>query len=290
MGSAYNATLSATGGTPPYSWSLVSGSVLPDGLSLSTNGTISGTPTTAGATNFSVQVADSSTIQQTATKALSILINPGTVDTPINLLQSASVQGTAVTSVVRPFPSANTAGNLIVAFVRMSTTSQTVQVTDTAGNVYTDAVSQVQTADGHQVHVFHAKNIVGGANTVTATFSASNNHPWLAIYEFSGLSAAAPLDQFARAQGSGTAPNSGLTPATTSAKQLIFAGLGLPSSSTVTALAGSGYSLQQVNASPGGTSPAANESMVVNSSGQFAGTFSLSGNANWTAVVVTFKQ
>jgi hypothetical protein len=58
----------------------------------------------------------------------------------------------------------------------------------------------------------------------------------------------------------------------------------------VTALAGAGYSLQQVNGSPGGTSRAANESMAVNSSGQFAGTFSLSGNANWTAVVVTFKQ
>jgi hypothetical protein len=165
-----------------------------------------------------------------------------------------------------------------------------VQVTDTAGNTYTDAASQVQTADGHQVHVFYAKNIGGGANTVTAAFSAANNHPWLAVYEFSGLSTTAPVDQLARAQGSGNAPNSGLTPATTSAKQLIFAGLGLPSSSTVTALAGSGYSLQQVNASPGGTSRAATESMAVTSSSQFAGTFSLSGNANWTAVVVTFKQ
>src|SRR5262249_11109488 len=152
----------ATGGTPPYSWSLVSGSALPGGLALSTNGTISGTPTISGTTNFSVQVADSSATQQTATKALSILINPGVVDTPINLLQSASIQGTAVTSVSSPFPGANTAGDLIVAFVRMSTTSQTVQVTDTAGNVYTDAVSQVQTADGHQVHIFYAKNVAGG--------------------------------------------------------------------------------------------------------------------------------
>jgi len=44
---AYSATLVASGGTSPYTWSVVSGS-LPDGLSLSTGGAISGTPTTEG--------------------------------------------------------------------------------------------------------------------------------------------------------------------------------------------------------------------------------------------------
>lgn len=46
-GAAYSATLSAAGGTAPYSWSVKSGS-LPAGLSLSTAGAISGTPTAAG--------------------------------------------------------------------------------------------------------------------------------------------------------------------------------------------------------------------------------------------------
>src|SRR5689334_4342766 len=40
----YNATLNATGGTPPYTWSIVAGAgALPPGLSLSPSGTISGT-------------------------------------------------------------------------------------------------------------------------------------------------------------------------------------------------------------------------------------------------------
>ena len=41
-GTAYSQTLTATGGTPPYAWSLSSGS-LPAGLTLSTSGIISGT-------------------------------------------------------------------------------------------------------------------------------------------------------------------------------------------------------------------------------------------------------
>ncbi|PYT73091.1 MAG: hypothetical protein DMG39_07770, partial [Acidobacteria bacterium] len=40
---AYNAPLAASGGTTPYAWSLASGS-LPNGLSLSSSGAISGTP------------------------------------------------------------------------------------------------------------------------------------------------------------------------------------------------------------------------------------------------------
>src|SRR5262249_253097 len=119
----------------------------------------------------------------------------------ITEVQSRSAEGSGVGSLSVSFPSSNTAGNLIIAFVRMSTTTQTVKVRDWVGNTYTDAVSQAQTADGHQIHIFYAKNIRGGTNTVTANFSSTNNHPWIAIYEYSGLSASNPLDQVAHAQG-----------------------------------------------------------------------------------------
>src|SRR5690348_14804408 len=114
------------------------------------------------------------------------------------MVQSAAVEGSGVPSVSVAFPSANTRGNLIIAFVRMSTASQTISVSDSAGNVYTDAVSQAQTSDGHQIHIFYAANVTGGANTITASFSGTNNHPWLAIYEFSGVTG---LEQTAAAQG-----------------------------------------------------------------------------------------
>ncbi len=60
VGEAYTATLEATEGTEPYTWSISDGS-LPDGLTLdSATGVISGTPTTEGDYSFTVQVQDSS--------------------------------------------------------------------------------------------------------------------------------------------------------------------------------------------------------------------------------------
>ena len=49
----YNQTLEATGDTP-ITWSLASGSTLPNGLTLNSNGTISGTPTVAGSSTFTI--------------------------------------------------------------------------------------------------------------------------------------------------------------------------------------------------------------------------------------------
>ncbi|MFC1660074.1 putative Ig domain-containing protein [Gemmatimonadota bacterium] len=80
VGTAYSQTLAATGGDGTYTWSLASGT-LPGGLSLAAGtGVISGTPTTAGTSNFTVQVASAG---QTDTQALSITINwpPVTVTT-----------------------------------------------------------------------------------------------------------------------------------------------------------------------------------------------------------------
>src|SRR5262249_54040563 len=72
VGTPYSQTLAATGGTPPYSWSLVSGT-FPVGLSLSAAGVISGSPATPRPRSFTVQVTDSGS--QTALRSLSIAIS-----------------------------------------------------------------------------------------------------------------------------------------------------------------------------------------------------------------------
>ncbi|WP_425604150.1 putative Ig domain-containing protein [Stenotrophomonas pavanii] len=59
-GTAYNHSFSASGGTPGYTYVLLSGA-LPAGLSLSSAGVLSGTPTVAGTFNFTVRATDSST-------------------------------------------------------------------------------------------------------------------------------------------------------------------------------------------------------------------------------------
>jgi hypothetical protein len=72
VGVAYEASLEASGGTEPYNWAIIDGA-LPDGLGLSANsGVISGTPTQAGAFNFTVQVTDDGGL--TATRVLSITV------------------------------------------------------------------------------------------------------------------------------------------------------------------------------------------------------------------------
>ncbi len=74
---AYNSTLAATGGSGTFTWSLASGSNLPAGLTLSAAGVISGTPTTAGLGNFTVNVQDSETAPQTASAPLKLAISGG---------------------------------------------------------------------------------------------------------------------------------------------------------------------------------------------------------------------
>lgn len=71
VGMAYAQTLSATGGTVPYGWSLTSGA-LPPGLSLAASGAISGTATMAGGFSFTAKVADASTPQQQASRSFSL--------------------------------------------------------------------------------------------------------------------------------------------------------------------------------------------------------------------------
>ena len=71
-GAAYSRQLSAIGGTGSYSWSTVSGS-WPTGVSLSSAGTVGGTPTAAGTFNVTAQVTSGG---QTASRAYQLTIVP----------------------------------------------------------------------------------------------------------------------------------------------------------------------------------------------------------------------
>lgn len=72
MNTAYATTLAATGGTAPYTWTVSSGT-LPSWASLTASaGVITGTPTAAGTTSFTVKVTDSAS--DSATQALSITV------------------------------------------------------------------------------------------------------------------------------------------------------------------------------------------------------------------------
>ena len=69
----YSASVAAAYGMTPYTYSMSSGT-LPSGLVLSSNGTISGTPTTAGTSSFSISVTDSNSPHKTATQSYQLTI------------------------------------------------------------------------------------------------------------------------------------------------------------------------------------------------------------------------
>jgi subtilisin family serine protease len=88
VGQAYSETLQATGGEAPRSWSVASGS-LPPGLSLSSAGALTGTPTTAGSYPFTARVTDAGAPARSDTQALSI-----TVLAPLTITTASLPSGT----------------------------------------------------------------------------------------------------------------------------------------------------------------------------------------------------
>jgi hypothetical protein len=74
VGSVYSTTLSATGGTGTRTWGVIG--ALPTGLTLNpSTGVISGTPTTAGTSSFTIQVQDSGIPPQSNQKQFNLTIN-----------------------------------------------------------------------------------------------------------------------------------------------------------------------------------------------------------------------
>src|SRR5882672_7200559 len=141
-GTAYSKMVAATGfGTLTFT---TSAGAVPSGLTLSSAGLISGTPDAPNVTsNFTVMVTDSSNPAQTATQALSILINLPPPPTITSLSQNAGAVGASITITGTNFGTAQGSstvtfnGNTAAAASAWSATSITVLVPAgaTTGNV-----------------------------------------------------------------------------------------------------------------------------------------------------------
>ncbi len=89
-GSTYSKTITISGGTSPYTWTIASG-ILPSGLTLhATSGIISGTPDegTAGTHSFTVEVTDSSIPSLSGQRSFSITIEKGSYESIVSITSS----------------------------------------------------------------------------------------------------------------------------------------------------------------------------------------------------------
>ena len=90
VGEYYNESLEASGGQPSYNWWLPGGTMsLPPGqsgdMSFSSDGTISGTPSTPGTYTFWVGVFDSAAPPNMVTQLVSLTINQSVSDVAMSL-------------------------------------------------------------------------------------------------------------------------------------------------------------------------------------------------------------
>jgi RHS repeat-associated protein len=105
IGSPYSQSLIVTGGTAPYAFAVSSGA-LPTGITLSTTGTLAGTPTTTGAFTFEIRATDASGC--TATGNFTVTVGcPSFTFSPTTLLSgtvgTAYTQALTVTGGVGPY-------------------------------------------------------------------------------------------------------------------------------------------------------------------------------------------
>ena len=194
----YSATLSATGGTPPYNWS-ASGS-LPPGLTLAANGVLSGSPTASGNYTFTAQVSDSSGQNyagQSISKTFSVRITaPLTVTTPSPLAGTAGSSLTIVMTAnggVLPEIWQVAAGSQLPPGLSLDTVSGflqgtpatagtytfTVQVSDNAGGTATKALTMV-VAPALSITTASPAPVATAGAAYSLTFAAAGGSPPLA--------------------------------------------------------------------------------------------------------------
>ncbi|MCC5069121.1 putative Ig domain-containing protein [Xanthomonas campestris] len=145
-GTPYSQVLTATGGVAPYTYSLASGT-LPAGLTLASNGVLSGTPTAEGSTSFTIAVADAG--NATATQAYTFMVSTAA---PVAVADTAATMSDAAVTVP---VTANDTGNITAIAIATAPTNGTAAVnglelvyTPAAGFVGTDVVSYTVTGSG----------------------------------------------------------------------------------------------------------------------------------------------
>src|SRR6266581_6626758 len=117
------------------------------------------------------------------------------------------------TTIAKAYGSNVVAGNLLVATVAWASATQTCSVAGSLNGAFTAIAGSLQTnsTSGVRAQTFFLVAGSSGAETITATCSASNTTRELVIYELSGASSTGQPDSSGGGTGNSTNPTSTIT-------------------------------------------------------------------------------
>jgi hypothetical protein len=177
VNASYSQTVAASGGKAPYSWTVASGS-LPNGLTMSAGGVISGTPTATGTANFSVRVTDA--LGATDDQALSITVDPAPlIGTTVSVAANAtpSVYGQAVTFTATVSGGITPTGDVTFREGGSTCSDGTVLSTNTLnnGSATSNGIGFL-TVGSHTIRACYGGDLLhsGNSNTTTQTVNKAS--------------------------------------------------------------------------------------------------------------------
>lgn len=218
--------------------------------------------------------------------ALLLLLSSPSWSAPIAFVQ-ATLNGTIFasgSSCAIAYDSNVTAGNFLAGITYSANVGATVSCVDSLGQTWSEAQSQVQSTDGNIMKIVYFANTVGGANTLTCTWTGGGPTFRCGVLEYSGVATTTPLDQHTSAQGAaGTADSGNVTPSQDN--ELVIMAASNSNGTTFTI----GTGTKRVNVPDATTTRigAGEEIQTTATARQSSWTFGSSGN--WSSLIATFK-
>ncbi|HEY5098133.1 MAG TPA: fibronectin type III domain-containing protein [Acidimicrobiales bacterium] len=255
----------------------------------STMSVITSSTTTPGPYSITVTGTGNATGGPVHSTTFSLTVTAPSTTTPRLVQAGSGTESASSTSLAGSFPTATTAGDLLVLSASQYTgaTNHITSVTDTGGNTWTKIGSGYEVSghnsDGEMWYSPNAKS-----TTTVTVHTASAATISFEVQEFAGVAAASPLDVDTGTANTGTAASSGSVTSTV-ANELVVGFVAGHNNAQAISVSSPGYTTQAEQTSTGTVATVITGYQVLAGPGpqSFAGSF---GTAMyWAAGIAVFK-